>query len=78
MPVSLALVCCIYKDYLSGGTEMNFDADRLKKLYVIYDEPRLLIAGTTTCFVIMLFFLSPIHEKGKTLFLLFATSSSNT
>jgi len=63
MPVSLALVCCIYKDYFSGGTGMDFDADRLKKLYVIYDEPRLLIAGTTTCFVIMLFFLSPVHEK---------------
>ena len=48
MPASIALVCYIYKDYLSvpsGGSHngMDFDAERLKKVYVIYDEPRLLI-----------------------------------
>jgi len=68
MPLSLALICYIYKDYFSvvngsSSNGMDFDAERLKKVYVIYDEPRLLIVGTVTFFVIMLFFLSPIHEK---------------
>ncbi len=29
----------------------------------VYDEPRLLIAGTATFFVILLFFLHPVHHK---------------
>jgi len=42
---------------------VELDAQKLKRTYPIYDEPRLLIAGTTTCFVIILFFLHPLHHK---------------
>lgn len=36
---------------------------QLKRTYPIHDEPRLLIAGTVTAFVILMFFLHPIHHK---------------
>ncbi len=39
------------------------DEDKLKATYPIYDEPRLLIAGTSTFFLIVLFFLHPLHHK---------------
>lgn len=39
------------------------DAIELKKTYPIYDEPRLMISGTVTFFVIVMFFLHPVHEK---------------
>jgi Na+/H+ antiporter NhaD/arsenite permease-like protein len=39
------------------------DTARLKKTYPIYDEPRLMIAGTVTFFVIVMFFAHPLHHK---------------
>lgn len=39
------------------------DTAKLKKTYPIYDEPRLMIAGTVTFFVILMFFLHPVHHK---------------
>ncbi len=39
------------------------DAKKLKDAYPIYDQPRLMIAGTTTFFLIVLFFLHPLHHK---------------
>jgi len=39
------------------------DTEKLKKTYPVYDEPRLLIAGTSTFFLIILFFLHPVHHK---------------
>jgi Na+/H+ antiporter NhaD/arsenite permease-like protein len=39
------------------------DTAKLKKTYPIYDEPRLMIAGTVTSFVILMFFLHPVHHK---------------
>lgn len=41
----------------------ELEASRLKKTYPIYDQPRLLIAGTVAFFVILLFFLHPVHHK---------------
>ena len=41
----------------------DIEADQLKKTYPIYDQPRLLTAGTVAVFVILLFFLHPIHHK---------------
>mmetsp|Transcript_1547 Transcript_1547/g.3481 ORF Transcript_1547/g.3481 Transcript_1547/m.3481 type:complete len:232 (-) Transcript_1547:111-806(-) len=41
----------------------TLDVRTLKKTYQVYDEPRLLIAGTTTFFVILIFFLHPVHHK---------------
>lgn len=35
----------------------------LKCTYPIYDQPRLMIAGTTTSFVILIFFLHSVHHK---------------
>jgi len=39
------------------------DAKELKRTYPIYDEPRLMIAGTVAFFVIVMFFLHPVHHK---------------
>jgi Na+/H+ antiporter NhaD/arsenite permease-like protein len=39
------------------------DTGKLKKTYPIYDQPRLMIAGTSTFFVILMFFLHPVHHK---------------
>ena len=63
MPLSLALICYIYKDYFSvvngsSSNGMDFDAERLKKVYVIYDEPRLLIGE-------FLFEGEPLNLKNK-------------
>ena len=41
----------------------TLDVCQLKKTYQVYDEPRLLIAGTSTSFVILMFFLHPVHHK---------------
>lgn len=63
VPVSLAVVIWIYRYYLTAKGMKTLDGDKLKAAYPIYDEPRLLIAGTVTFFVIMLFFLHPVHHK---------------
>jgi Na+/H+ antiporter NhaD/arsenite permease-like protein len=63
VPISLLLVLWIYKPYLTFKKMATLDADKLKAAYPIYDEPRLMIAGTTTFFVILLFFLHPLHHK---------------
>ena len=41
----------------------ELDADKLKRTYPIYDQPRLMIAGTVAFFVILMFFLHPVHHK---------------
>ena len=63
IPVSLAIVIWIYRYYLSSTEMKSLDSDKLKAAYPIYDEPRLLIAGTVTFFVILMFFLHPVHHK---------------
>ena len=40
----------------------DLDDKELKKTYPIYDEPRLMIAGTVTFFVILIFFLHSVHH----------------
>lgn len=67
MPLSLLLMLWIYKPYMNAKegetSKTDIDADKLKAAYPVYDEPRLYIAGTTTFFVILLFFLHPLHHK---------------
>jgi len=63
VPATLILVLQIYKYYLSTEKMATLDVRTLKKTYQVYDEPRLLIAGTTTFFVILIFFLHPVHHK---------------
>jgi Na+/H+ antiporter NhaD/arsenite permease-like protein len=63
IPVALVMIMWIYKHYLTAFTMPVLDATQLKKTYPIYDEPRLLIAGTVAFFVILSFFLHPIHHK---------------
>ena len=63
MPVSLFLVCWIYRYYLTTEDMRILDTSKLKQTYPIYDEPRLLIAATVTFFVIIMFFLHPVHHK---------------
>lgn len=48
---------------LTSEKMVTLDVRQLKKTYQVYDEPRLLIAGTSTFFVILLFFLHPVHHK---------------
>ena len=48
---------------LTSEKMVTLDVGQLKKTYQVYDEPRLLIAGTSTCFVILMFFLHPVHHK---------------
>ena len=63
VPVSLALVSYIYRFYFTTHKMKELDSEKLRKTYPIYDEPRLLIAGTVTFFVILMFFLHPVHHK---------------
>jgi Na+/H+ antiporter NhaD/arsenite permease-like protein len=63
IPVSLLLVVRIYRHYFSFSEMKALDTAMLKKTYPIYDEPRLMIAGTVTFFVIVMFFLHPVHHK---------------
>jgi Na+/H+ antiporter NhaD/arsenite permease-like protein len=63
VPVSLFLVLKIYQYYLTAEKMVTLNVSHLKKTYQVYDEPRLLIAGTTTFFVILMFFLHPVHHK---------------
>lgn len=63
VPISLVLMLWIYKPYMTYKPMPALDEDKLKATYPIYDEPRLLIAGTSTFFLIVLFFLHPLHHK---------------
>mmetsp|Transcript_22998 Transcript_22998/g.26181 ORF Transcript_22998/g.26181 Transcript_22998/m.26181 type:complete len:702 (+) Transcript_22998:602-2707(+) len=63
VPLSLVLMLWVYKPYMTMKKMAGLDADKLKAAYPVYDEPRLYIAGTTTFFVILLFFLHPVHHK---------------
>eukprot|EP00551_Chaetoceros_affinis_P012656 CAMPEP_0203663646 /NCGR_PEP_ID=MMETSP0090-20130426/1210_1 /ASSEMBLY_ACC=CAM_ASM_001088 /TAXON_ID=426623 /ORGANISM="Chaetoceros affinis, Strain CCMP159" /LENGTH=812 /DNA_ID=CAMNT_0050526637 /DNA_START=17 /DNA_END=2452 /DNA_ORIENTATION=+ len=62
-PTALIIMVLIYSPYMTMKKMAVLDAEKLKETYPIYDEPRLLIAGTTTFFVILLFFLHPLHHK---------------
>lgn len=63
VPASLGLMLWVYNPYMTMKKMADLDSDRLKAAYPIYDEPRLYIAGTSTFFVILLFFLHPVHHK---------------
>lgn len=63
VPVSLVLMCWIYKPYMTYKKMPALDVEKLKETYPIYDEPRLMIAGTSTFFLIVLFFMHPLHHK---------------
>ena len=53
VPASLFLIVKIYKYYLTADKMKTLDVRQLKNTYQVYDEPRLLIAGTSTFFVIL-------------------------
>lgn len=63
VPAATAMICWIYRYYLTSKKMIELDSEKLKRAYPIYDEPRLLISGTVTAFVILLFFLHPVHHK---------------
>ncbi|KAL3931196.1 MAG: hypothetical protein SGBAC_011419, partial [Bacillariaceae sp.] len=63
VPASLLLVVYLYRWYLTSSKMRVLDTALLKKTYKIYDEPRLLISGIVTMFVILMFFLHPLHHK---------------
>eukprot|EP01083_Nonionella_stella_P033645 92064_1 len=63
VPLSLLLMLWIYRPYMIMKEMPELDTKKLKETYPIYDEPRLLIAGTSTFFLIVLFFLHPLHHK---------------
>ena len=63
VPVSLVLMLRIYKSYMTYKPMVQLDSQKLKDTYPIYDEPRLWLAGTSTFFLILLFFLHPLHHK---------------
>jgi len=57
------MVVWIYRYYLTSSKMRVLDTAKLKRTYPIYDEPRLLISGTVTAFVILIFFLHSAHHK---------------
>lgn len=63
VPLSLLLMLWIYRPYMIMKEMPELDTKKLKETYPIYDESRLLIAGTSTSFLIVLFFLHPLHHK---------------
>jgi Na+/H+ antiporter NhaD/arsenite permease-like protein len=63
VPVSLVLLVWIYRYYLTTTKMRVLDVAKLKQTYPVYDQPRLMIAGTVTFFVIVMFFLHPIHHN---------------
>lgn len=63
IPVSLVMVLWLYNYYFTAFQMPELNIQELKKTYPIYDEPRLLIAGTVAVFVILSFFLHPVHHK---------------
>lgn len=63
IPATLCLLIWIFKPYMNLTKKVELDGKMLKDTYPIYDEPRLMVAGTTTIFMILLFFLHPVHHK---------------
>jgi Na+/H+ antiporter NhaD/arsenite permease-like protein len=63
IPVSIGLILYIYRYYMTSTKMPELDTPKLIRTYQIYDEPRLLIAGTVAFFVILIFFLHPVHHK---------------
>jgi Na+/H+ antiporter NhaD/arsenite permease-like protein len=63
IPISIGMIVYIYRYYLTSTKMPVLDVSKLKETYQVYDEPRLLIAGSVAFFVIMIFFLHPIHHK---------------
>mmetsp|Transcript_10854 Transcript_10854/g.16447 ORF Transcript_10854/g.16447 Transcript_10854/m.16447 type:complete len:230 (+) Transcript_10854:123-812(+) len=63
VPLSLILMLWIFRPYMIMKEMPELDTKQLKETYPIYDEPRLLIAGTSTLFLVVLFFLHPLHHK---------------
>ena len=63
IPVSIGVVVLVYRYYLNYEDIPELDSKKLKRTYPIYDEPRLLIAGTVILFVILMFFMHPLHHK---------------
>eukprot|EP00934_Nitzschia_sp_Nitz4_P001548 Nitzschia sp. Nitz4//scaffold256_size27904//1818//5050//NITZ4_008166-RA/size27904-snap-gene-0.10-mRNA-1//-1//CDS//3329544402//1548//frame0 len=63
VPISLVVLVYLYRWYLTSAKMRVLDTALLKKTYRIYDEPRLLIAGIVTSFVILMFFMHPLHHK---------------
>ena len=63
IPATLLVVVYLYRWYLTSSKMRVLDTKQLKKTYQIYDEPRLLISGIVTAFVILMFFLHPVHHK---------------
>lgn len=63
IPVSIVLILYLYRHYLTSTKMPELDTPKLIRTYQIYDEPRLLIAGSVAFFVILIFFLHPVHHK---------------
>jgi Na+/H+ antiporter NhaD/arsenite permease-like protein len=63
LPVTVLMILRIYRHYFSSSKMKVLDTEELKKTYPIYDQPRLMIAGTVTAFVIVIFFLHSVHHK---------------
>lgn len=63
LPATVGLVLWIYRYYFSLSKMKVLNTAELKRTYAIYDEPRLMIAGTVTVFVILIFFLHSVHHK---------------
>ena len=63
IPASILLILYIYRYYMSSTKMPELDKAKLIRTYRVYDEPRLLIAGTVAFFVILIFFLHPVHHK---------------
>jgi Na+/H+ antiporter NhaD/arsenite permease-like protein len=62
IPVALILILVEYNYFFTAFKMKELDAKELKKAYPIYDEPRLLISGVVASFVILSFFLHPLHH----------------
>ena len=62
-PASVIAILWIYRHYFNGSKMKDLDSKILKHTYPIYDEPRLMISGTVAFFVILIFFLHPLHHK---------------
>ena len=63
IPVSIGLILYIYRYYMNAKKMPEIDKPKLIRTYQIYDEPRLLIAGSVAFFVVLIFFLHPVHHK---------------
>jgi Na+/H+ antiporter NhaD/arsenite permease-like protein len=63
IPVAIGIILYIYRYYMCTTKMPELDKSKLIRTYQIYDEPRLLIAGSVAFFVILIFFLHPVHHK---------------